>query len=111
MDWTDNPFEDHVGVIAKTKRRNIRAEGKYCVRCKDEFNKLWHETVATAHYSGDRKFKYGFGKSQKCDDRASAYLCLVCHKWMDGPARATLGDLAHSELFLHYIVLSILQEE
>ena len=95
----------------KTRRPTISAKGKFCIACNQDDGMYVYDTVVVAHYSGDRKFLYGFGKSSKGDDRISAYLCRKHHAWMDGPARAELGDMAHSELFLHYTALSILQEE
>ena len=92
------------GEKKKQRRKPIKsAKGKTCVKCGA------NDMVVAAHYSGYRKFQYGFGRGLKVNDLVTAYLCHKCHSEMDGVRGQ--GDIAHSEEFLHYVILSRLEDQ
>lgn len=78
------------------------AEGEFCVRCGHR-----SPTVVGAHYTGVRRGSYGGGLGQKVHDFCIADLCGECHLWMDTLSRNKNARWEHSELFQHYILLTL----
>lgn len=77
------------------------SEGQICVRCGNT------ESVVGAHYTGVRRLAYGGGHGKKCHDFLTADLCGACHHFMDTLSRDKGRAYEHSELFLHFIVLTL----
>lgn len=66
-------------------------------------------TVVLAHYFGPRRSSYGGGLSIKGHDVVGAWLCLRCHTDMDTASRDKGTKWDHSEVFLHYCALTMIQ--
>lgn len=77
-------------------------EGEDCVRCGRR-----NGTTVGAHYTGFRRDAYQGGMSIKVHDFCVADLCGECHEWMDRLSRNKNASEEHSELFQHYILLTL----
>jgi len=87
----------------RNKKLLAAADGEPCVRCGS------NEGVSSCHYTGFRQHAYGKGKSIKCSDLMSAYLCGECHRYFDEyikPQDLHLTEIEDSEDFLHCIALT-----
>jgi transcription elongation factor Elf1 len=78
------------------------ARDQACVRCSKQDG-----STVLAHYTGPRRHAYGGGFGIKCHDSIGAWLCGVCHKWMDTESRDKSAKWEHSEEFLHLVALTV----
>lgn len=91
-------------LTKRTPYRNKKllkaSNGRSCVRCDADDG-----TIVRAHYTGFRQYTFGKGFGQKCDDHASADLCMACHRYFD--IETSHKDIEKSEEFLTLIMLTL----
>jgi hypothetical protein len=79
------------------------AQDQTCVACGSR------EGVVLCHYTGARRLSYGGGYGLKAHDLCGAHLCAKDHLLMDTLSRDKSKKWEHSELFLHYIMQTIIR--
>lgn len=84
----------------RNKKLLKASNGRSCVRCHIDDG-----TIVRAHYTGFRQHTFGKGTSQKCDDHASADLCIECHTYFDQETQHK--SIEKSEEFLTLILLTL----